>query len=258
MREVRLISSEGEQLGIVPVEVALAKAREAKLDLVEVSGEAVPPVCRILDYGKFRYGSRKRDHGPKVVLRKQHFGQIKEIRLKPKIDKNDLERKLAKGRELLEDGYRLQLTCMFKGREMSHTELGVSLLNRAVEMLAEASKLERPLLREGRRMNIMLCPKVEVVRVKTRQREEHARLLAEETERNRKKSKRRDSGRQKAVPQDGGKPLKSGIELPPELASGGPGAEPGPAVPVQADAGPEKTEVKTEGTESADAETENA
>ena len=88
-------------MGIIPVDDALARARTAGMDLVEVSAESDPPVCRILDYGKFRYGSKRKDHGPKPKTKKQHFGQIKEIRMRPKIDKHDLERKLTKARELL-------------------------------------------------------------------------------------------------------------------------------------------------------------
>ncbi len=210
---MRLISPDGSQLGILPLDDAMAKAREAGLDLVEVSGDSDPPVCRILDYGKFRYGSKRKEVGPKV--RKQHFGQIKEIRMRPKIDKNDLERKLAKARELLEEGYRLQITCMFRGREMTHLELGHNLLKRAAEMLSEVSKLERPLNREGRRMNIMLMPKVEVVRAKSKEREEQAKKYAAEAKGRRKKSRqRRESVRRKAVEVDGGKPLENTIEVP--------------------------------------------
>jgi len=212
----------------VPVEQAMARARDAGLDLVEVSGDSVPPVCRILDYGKFRYGSKHKDHGPQV--RKQHFGQIKELRLRPKIDKHDLERKLTKARELLAEGYRLQLTCLFRGREMTHTELGERLLNEVAAGLAEISKLERGLSREGRRMNIMLMPKVEVVRAKTQERDKIARVRAAEIEATRKKSKRKREPDRKppgpgpagepasappaggAVPTDGGAALASKIE----------------------------------------------
>jgi translation initiation factor IF-3 len=224
---VRLISQEGEQLGILPLDDAMAKAREAGLDLVEVSPDSDPPVCRILDYGKFRYGAKHREHGVKPKVRKQHFGQIKEIRMRPKIDKHDLERKLAKARELLEEGYRLQVTCMFRGREMTHLELGYDLLNRTAELLADVSKLERRLNREGRRMNIMLMPRIEVVRAKTKERQEQARRFAEEAEKHRKKSKaRRDSVRRKAVKTDGGEALSSKVEVPAEAAEAA-GAGPG-------------------------------
>jgi translation initiation factor IF-3 len=218
-RNVRLIAPDGEQVGIIPLDDALGRARTAGLDLVEVSAESDPPVCRILDYGKFRYGSKRKEHGPKPKTKKQHFGQIKEIRMRPKIDKHDLERKLGKARELLEEGYRLQVTCLFRGREMTHLELGYSLLNRAAELLADCSKLERRLNREGRRMNIMLMPKIEVVRTKTKEREEQARKHAEEVAKHKKKSKaRRESVRRKAVRVDGGEELTNEIEVPVEAA----------------------------------------
>ena len=223
-RSVRLIAADGTQVGIVPVEEALAKAKEAGLDLVEVSPEAEPPVCKILDFGKFKYGSqKKKEHIP---VRKQHFGQLKEIRVRPKIDKHDLERKLAHGRELLGDGYRLLLTCVFRGREMTHLELGHNLLKLAAEALSDVAKLERTLPQEGRRMAIMLMPKVEVVRAKARERETQAKVLFAEAEARRKKSKRRDARPDQAggpsggapagaeVPVDGGQPLASKIEVP--------------------------------------------
>jgi len=209
---VLLIATDGTQVGIVPAEEALQRAREAGLDLVEVSPDSDPPVCRILDYGKFKYGSKRREPGPKS--RKQHFGQIKEIRMRPKIDKHDLERKLTKARELLEEGYRLQITCLFRGREMRHMELGERLLVQASEMLADVSKLERRLDRDGRRMNLMLMPKIEVVRTKTKEREEQAKKHAADVEAHRKKSKRRDSVRRKPVRVDGGEPLSEEIEVP--------------------------------------------
>ena len=223
-RQVRLINTDGTQVGIVPLEDALARARAAGLDLVEVSPDAEPPVCKILDFGKFKYGTqKKKEHIP---VRKQHFGQIKEIRVRPKIDKHDLARKLAHGRELLEDGYRLLLTCVFRGREMTHLELGHKLLQDAAVALAGVSKLERTLPQEGRRMAIMLMPKVEVVRAKAREREKQAKVLFAEAEARRKKSKRRDARPDQAggpsggapagaeVPVDGGQPLASKIEVP--------------------------------------------
>ncbi len=227
---MRLISPDGTQLGILPLEQALAKAKEASLDLVEVAGDSDPPVCRILDYGKFRYGSKHKEAGPKV--RKQHFGQIKEIRMRPKIDKHDLERKLTKARELLEGGYRLQITCMFRGREMTHLELGHNLLKRATEMLADVSKLERRMNRDGRRMNIMLMPKIEVVRAKAKEHEEQAKKYAAEAQGRRKKSRqRRDSVRRKAVKVDGGEPLENQIEVPAEAV--GKAGETGPDEKVE-------------------------
>jgi translation initiation factor IF-3 len=229
----------------------MARAKEAGLDLVEVSSDSAPPVCRILDYGKFRYGSKRKEHGPQV--RKQHFGQIKELRLRPKIDKHDLQRKLDKARELLEDGYRLQLTVMFRGREMTHLELGERLLNDTVVYLGEVAKLERGLSREGRRMNIMLMPKVEVVRAKTKQREEQAKRLYQEAESRRKKSKRRDSVRTAPVqvPVDGGQELTGSIELPAQVLAAG-GAEPELVDPDMEDEDMEGDDAQAEDAQSAE------
>jgi len=233
-RQVRLINTDGTQVGIVPLEDALARARAAGLDLVEVSPDAEPPVCKILDFGKFKYGTqKKKEHIP---VRKQHFGQLKEIRVRPKIDKHDLARKLAHGRELLEDGYRLLLTCVFRGREMTHLELGHKLLQDAAVALAGVSKLERTLPQEGRRMAIMLTPKVEVVRAKAQEREKLAKAWAAEAEAHRKKSKRKDREAGKAPaaasaagagaasgpdPASGGEPLASRIEGIDVAAAGG-------------------------------------
>lgn len=178
MPMVRLVNTDGTQVGVVPIEEARQKARDAGLDLVEVSPESQPPVCRVLDYGKFRYGSHRKEH-KSAPTRKQHFGQIKEIRVRPKIDRHDLARKLDHGRELLEDGYRLQLTCVFRGREMTHQELGRNLLHQAVQDLAAVSRLERDIVSEGRRMNLMLMPKVDIVRAKAREREQATRTRLE-------------------------------------------------------------------------------
>ena len=219
MPRVLLIGNDGEQLGVMSAEDALAKARAAGLDLVEVAPEGEPPVCKILDYGKFKYGSRRKEGGGHA--RKQHFGQIREIRLRPKIDKHDLERKLTKARELLEQGYRLQLTCRFRGREMTHLELGHDLLEQATVFLADVSKLERRLLRDGRRMNLMLMPKIEVVRAKTKERDEKAKAYAAEVQARRKKSKKkRDSVRRKPVQVDGDEePLAQEVEIPETAAT---------------------------------------
>mgnify|MGYP000899712138 CR=1 FL=1 len=238
-RQVRLINTDGTQVGIVPIEDALARAKAAGLDLVEVGAEAEPPVCKILDYGKFKYGSqRKKEHVP---TRKQHFGQIKEIRIRPKIDKHDLARKLAHGRELLEDGYRLLITCVFRGREMTHLELGRKLLADATAALGEVSKLERTLPQEGRRMAIMLMPRVEVVRAKTQERDKIARARAVEVEAHRKKSKRKN--------RDAERPGQAGA-APADPPADSPAAPAAPGGPVPTDGG-EALASRIEGLEAA-------
>jgi len=156
IRQVRLVDVDGEMVGIVPTEEALAKAREAALDLVEVSPNAQPPVCKILDYGKFKYEQKKRDHEAK---RKQRGGDFKEIRFRPKTDDHDLGIKMNKVRHFLEQGDRVQVTMVFRGREMQHVGMAGPRLNEVAKMLEDVAKVERPYSREGRRAFIGLMPK---------------------------------------------------------------------------------------------------
>ena len=128
--EVRLISEDGEQLGVVSIEVALEKAREVGLDLIEVGPNTKPPVCKILDYGKLKYEEKKKQQ---LSKKKQHVIKVKEIRLRPRIDDHDLMTKLNQGRKFLQDGAKLKVTLMFRGREMAHQELGANVLTRVRE-----------------------------------------------------------------------------------------------------------------------------
>src|SRR6187549_1230390 len=142
IREVRVIDDENEQLGVMPTIQALTLAQEKGLDLVEVAPTAVPPVCRILDYGQYKYELQKREREAKKKQKSQTF---KEIRLRVKIDVNDLRTKLRRAGQFL-------------GREMSHANLGRDLLDRAAELLAEHGTVERPPLLEGRNMYIVMAP----------------------------------------------------------------------------------------------------
>jgi translation initiation factor IF-3 len=155
VREVRVIDDEGQQLGVLPTTEALALAQEKGLDLVEVAPAAVPPVCRILDYGQYKYELQKREREAK---RKQKSQTFKEIRLRVKIDVNDLRTKTRRAGEFLDDGDRVKVTVQFRGREMSHANLGRDLLDRAAEMLTEHGVVERPPLLEGRNMFIVMAP----------------------------------------------------------------------------------------------------
>jgi len=155
VREVRVIDDEGLQLGVLPTTEALALAQEKGLDLVEVAPAAVPPVCRILDYGQYKYELQKREREAK---RKQKSQTFKEIRLRVKIDVNDLRTKLRRAGEFLDEGDRVKVTVQFRGREMSHANLGRDLLDRAAEMLTEHGVVERPPLLEGRNMFIVMAP----------------------------------------------------------------------------------------------------
>jgi len=164
VREVRVIDEEGQQLGVLPTTEALALAQERGLDLVEVAPAAVPPVCRILDYGQYKYELQKREREAK---RKQKSQTFKEIRLRVKIDVNDLRTKLRRAGEFLDEGDRVKVTVQFRGREMSHANLGRALLARASAMLEEKGVVERPPLLEGRNMFIVMAPPEKRVEKKT-------------------------------------------------------------------------------------------
>ena len=155
IREVRVIDDEGQQLGVMPTFQALALAQEKGLDLVEVAPTAVPPVCRILDYGQYKYELQKREREAK---RKQKSQTFKEIRLRVKIDVNDLRTKARRAAEFLDEGDRVKVTVQFRGREMTHANLGRDLLMRAAEMLAEHGTIERQPLMEGRNLYIVMAP----------------------------------------------------------------------------------------------------
>jgi translation initiation factor IF-3 len=152
---VRVIDDEGQQLGVLPTSEALALAQEKGLDLVEVAPTAVPPVCRILDFGQYKYELQKREREAK---RKQKSQTFKEIRLRVKIDVNDLRTKLRRAGEFLDEGDRVKVTVQFRGREMSHANLGRDLLDRAAGLLTEHGTVERPPLLEGRNMYIVMAP----------------------------------------------------------------------------------------------------
>lgn len=138
------------------MEDALEEARDAGLDLVEISPNAKPPVCKILDYGKFKYEAQKKEQQSK---KKQHVIKIKEIRLRPRIDQHDLETKVNMGRKFLKEGAKLKVTLMFRGREMSRLDLGELVLDKVAEMLADIAEVEKRDPMEGRRISIMYTAK---------------------------------------------------------------------------------------------------
>ena len=155
-KEVRLIGADGVMVGIVSSEAALAMAEEQELDLVKISPNAVPPVCKIMDYGKFRFDQLKKE---KEAKKNQHVVEIKEIRMSPGIDTNDLNTKMRSAVKFLKDGNRVKVTVRFRGREMAHTEIGEELLIRFGEGCAEAANMEKKPKLDGRHMSIFLSPK---------------------------------------------------------------------------------------------------
>jgi translation initiation factor IF-3 len=152
---VRLVDENNQQVGVVPVTEALERAREAGLDLVEVSPTSSPPVCRIMDYGKYLYQQKRKI---KQNLKKQHTVVLKEIRLRPKTDDHDRDIKLNQAEKFLEKGHKVQFTMLFRGREMMHQQQAQETMNYIIQALQDKAKPERPPVLLGRRMTMVLVP----------------------------------------------------------------------------------------------------
>ena len=153
---MRVVSSEGEQLGVMPIQQALETARQRELDLVEVAPEATPPVCRIMDFGKFKYMQARRQ---KEARKKQTVIVVKEVKMGPKTERHDFEFKLKHVRRFIEEGNKAKVTVRFKGREMAHTELGWKMLNKMTEAVADVATVENHPRMEGRMLSMILSPK---------------------------------------------------------------------------------------------------
>ena len=153
--QVRLVGADGEQIGVVPTQEALRRAAELDLDLVEVAPQANPPVCRIMDYGKFKY---ERDIRQKEARRKQARTELKEIKFRPKIDAHDYATKKGHVDRFVRGGHKVKVTIMFRGREMTHTELGRKILDRLVGDLGEMVTVESMPKQEGRNMIMVIAP----------------------------------------------------------------------------------------------------
>ncbi|MCH1512811.1 MAG: translation initiation factor IF-3 [Acidimicrobiales bacterium] len=152
---VRLVSPDGEQIGITPLAEALEKARDLELDLVEVAENANPPVCRIMDYGKYKYEAAQR---AKDSRKKSTNIVVKELKYRPKIAEGDFNTKTKKVRKFLEDGHKVKLTIMFRGREVQHPELGRRILDRVAELMEDIAILEAYPQLDGRNMTMILGP----------------------------------------------------------------------------------------------------
>jgi len=153
--EVRLIGAEGENVGVVTPERALAMAEEAGLDLVEISPNAVPPVCKIMDFGKFKYETQKKEA---EARKKQKIIEIKEVKFRPNTDIHDYEVKMRSVFKFLENGDKVKITLRFRGREMAHQDLGRALLERVADDVQEVGKIENMPRLEGRQMVMMIGP----------------------------------------------------------------------------------------------------
>lgn len=154
--EVRVVDDNNQQIGIMSPREALRIARERDLDLVEIAPTARPPVCRIMDYGKYRYEQSKRS---KEARKKQKVIDVKEVRMTPKIDEHDFQVKYRRAEKFLKDGDKVKCTIRFRGREIVHSELGKQLLQRLADSLSEIAVVERPPRAEGRNMIMILAPK---------------------------------------------------------------------------------------------------
>tara|TARA_B100000749_G_scaffold107253_1_gene82068 strand:- start:897 stop:1358 length:462 start_codon:yes stop_codon:yes gene_type:complete len=153
---VRLIDVDGEQLGVVLTSDALDRAEEFGLDLMEVAPNSDPPVCKIVNYGKLKYEEKKKLQNSK---KKQHVIKVKEIRFRPRIGEHDLMTKVNMGRKFLDEGFKLKITLMFRGRELARIDLGKDVMNKVLEKLSDVAEIEKDNPLEGRRMSVILSGK---------------------------------------------------------------------------------------------------
>ncbi len=155
-REVRLIDDKGNQQGVVSIDVAMRMAEEADLDLVKIAPQAAPPVCKIMDYGKYRFEQTKRE---KEQRKNQKVVEIKEIRLSATIDQHDMEVKAKACAKFLKNGDKVKVSIRFRGRQIRHGDIGLEVMNAFFEMVKENALIERPAKQEGRNMTMVLTPK---------------------------------------------------------------------------------------------------
>ena len=154
MPEVRVVLGDGTMLGVMQTQQALKEAESRGLDLVEVNPKALPPVCKILDFGKYKYAQSKKDRGPKKTA-----SQLKELRVRPAIDKHDLSYRLEQGKKFLEAGHKVQVVCIFRGRQRAHPEMGYRVMDRVAENLGDIAKVETSPKMNGPRMSMLLARK---------------------------------------------------------------------------------------------------
>lgn len=159
--KIRLIGADGKQVGIVSSREALELAEKEDLDLVEISPNANPPVCKIIDYGKFRYQKTKKE---KESRKTQHQVKVKEIKMKPNIDVHDFNTKVKHGREFIAKGFKVRITCSFRGREMLHMDLGEKVMQRFCTELEDIAAVEAPVKRIGRTITTVLAPSAKKVK----------------------------------------------------------------------------------------------
>lgn len=174
---MRVVDANGDQLGILPIQEALQRAEAAGLDLVEIAAAASPPVCRIMDYGKFKYEKSKKD---KEAKKKQHIVHLKEIKLRPKTGEHDYQYKKEHARTFLIKGDRVKATVMFRGREITHKEFGEEVLEQLAKDLDDVAAIEISMKSEGRNMISIFVPDKEKIRLYKRKIEQEEKRLAKE------------------------------------------------------------------------------
>jgi len=172
---VRVVGPDAEQLGILPIDQALARAQELGMDLVEVSPMAKPPVCKIMDYGRFKYTEKKKQNEAK---KKQVVVQLKEVKLRPRTEEHDYNVKIGKIREFLHEANKARVTVMFRGREITHRELGQRVLQRVIEDVKEVAVIESAPRMEGRQMFMILAPNPKMLQRQRDQAKSAAALAA--------------------------------------------------------------------------------
>jgi translation initiation factor IF-3 len=153
---IRVVDEDGEMLGIMTADEGRAIARDRGLDLVEVAPNSRPPVCRVMDYGKFKYEQSKKD---RKARSRQHGQQLKEVKFRPKIERHDLEVKVRNARKFLSENHKVKVTMNFRGREVTHAEIGRAILDRVAEELSDVGTVETPPRMEGRHMLMLMAPK---------------------------------------------------------------------------------------------------
>ena len=156
LREVRVIDDLGNQLGVILTADALALAVQRGLDLVEIAPNQRPPVCRIMDYGKYKYELKKKEQASR---KKQHHVQVKELRVRPRIGEHDLQVRVKQAREFLTDGDKVEITCVMRGREVAHSDLAQNVLKHFFSLIQDLGKIERPPRQEGKRIGMLVTPK---------------------------------------------------------------------------------------------------
>ncbi|GBD23460.1 Translation initiation factor IF-3 [bacterium HR29] len=170
--EVRLIDEDGRQIGIVKTSEALAMARERQVDLVEVAANANPPVARLMDFGRYKYEQSKRE---REARKHQQHVELREVRMKPKIDDHDFDFKVRTAEKLLLGGDKVKVTVMFRGREITHPQIGKNLLDRVVARLETIASVEKPAALEGRNMSVILAPDKKKLAARAREAEAAAK-----------------------------------------------------------------------------------